>query len=236
MPASRGQAKRKSKPQARKPAPLVVIALVSLAAVGIFVIALVAGVFGGSDEDAGYSGVAHPFAIEAHYLGSPDAKVTVVVWQDFLCADCQAIAQGTLQQIKASFVDTGKARLQYRHFPSGGAGTASFQAAEATECAAERGGYWDYSNKLLARTNDGQPNKATLEALAAELRFNKSLFSECLASQRYAFSIEKERTQATTLGLTAAPAVFVNGVLQASPVSYESLAASIESALSGASR
>jgi protein-disulfide isomerase len=135
------------------------------------------------------------------------------------------------------FVDTGKARLQYRHFPAGGPGSPSFRAAEATECAAERGKFWNYGGTLLTSYRAGQELKnADLERIAVELGLNKEIFGECLSIQRYAFAIDKERAQGKDLGVTAAPAIFVNGVLQSDWRSFEALAAAIEGAASGPSR
>lgn len=47
-------------------------------------------------------------------IGPADAKVTIVEYASFTCPHCATFHKGTLKQMKADFVDTGKVHFIYR--------------------------------------------------------------------------------------------------------------------------
>jgi protein-disulfide isomerase len=53
----------------------------------------------------------------AFVLGSPDAKVTIVEFADFRCPHCQDY-KSTMDSFVKDFVVTGKAKYEYRMFPT----------------------------------------------------------------------------------------------------------------------
>lgn len=62
-----------------------------------------------------------------------------------------------LQQLAPKYIETGKARIIYRNFPV--IGTESEWAAQAAECAADQGKFWEYANYLF--THQGAENSGT---------------------------------------------------------------------------
>lgn len=64
-----------------------------------------------------YEGIpAERTADGAFILGDPDAPITVVAWEDFLCPHCQNY-QSTLKQFFQEYVATGQARFEFRMLP-----------------------------------------------------------------------------------------------------------------------
>src|SRR4051812_46895629 len=47
-------------------------------------------------------------------MGSPDAPVTIVEYASMTCPHCAHFAIDVLPQVKATLIDTGKARLVFR--------------------------------------------------------------------------------------------------------------------------
>ncbi len=47
-------------------------------------------------------------------MGSEDAPITLVEYASFTCPHCASFHNGTLKQVKAEYVDTGKVRFVYR--------------------------------------------------------------------------------------------------------------------------
>ena len=50
-------------------------------------------------------------------LGDPEAPVTILEYSSLTCPHCASFHTQTLPQVKEEWIDTGKAKLVYRHFP-----------------------------------------------------------------------------------------------------------------------
>lgn len=96
----------------------------------------------------------------------------------------------------------------YRHFAFLSDG--SRWAAEATECAAEQGRFWDYYDALYAEPRRGAWTKADLKTMSRTLGLAPS-FDQCVDGGRYAARIRAESEVAAARGVISTPTVFVNG-------------------------
>jgi len=81
-----------------------------------------------------------------HFQGDPNAPVTLIEFGDFNCGYCGRWTAETLPQIDEKYIQTGKVRMAYVHYPI--LGVDSMTAAQATECAAQQDSFWDYHNLL----------------------------------------------------------------------------------------
>ncbi|MGB0934787.1 MAG: thioredoxin domain-containing protein [Alphaproteobacteria bacterium] len=50
-------------------------------------------------------------------IGSPDAPVVVVEYSSLTCHHCAGFHTGTLKKLKEKYIDTGKLRIVFRHYP-----------------------------------------------------------------------------------------------------------------------
>ena len=50
-------------------------------------------------------------------IGDINAPVTLVEWSDFQCPYCKKFYEDTIKDIKTNYIDTGKVRFVYKHFP-----------------------------------------------------------------------------------------------------------------------
>lgn len=64
-------------------------------------------------------------------LGDAGAPVTIIEYSSLTCPHCASFHTGTLPKIKSDWIDTGKARLVYRHFPLDGV---ALRAAAVANC------------------------------------------------------------------------------------------------------
>src|SRR5205823_4587491 len=74
-------------------------------------------------------------ATKEHLLVTDDPKVTVVEYGDIQCPVCGRFARETYPTIKTNYIDTGKIRWEFRHFPLRSIHVYAERAAEAAECA-----------------------------------------------------------------------------------------------------
>ncbi len=135
------------------------------------------------------------------------ATVAVVEYSDFECPFCKRV-HPTYQQIMQTYGDT--VVWVYRHFPLGFHANAQ-KEAEASDCAAEQGKFWEYTDKIFERTTSngtGFPLD-NLVPLAKELGLNEATFKNCLDTGKYAKHVQDEETSGQTAGVNGTPGNFV---------------------------
>jgi protein-disulfide isomerase len=57
------------------------------------------------------------FTLPELVYGNPDAPITIVEYASLTCPHCAAFHSDVLPDVKTKLLDTGKARLVFRHFP-----------------------------------------------------------------------------------------------------------------------
>lgn len=87
----------------------------------------------------------------AFVIGNPDAAVTIVAFEDFLCPHCQSY-QSTVKQFMQDYVFTGKARFEFRMLPISQQSGFVFALVE---CAAEDdlAAFWAAHDEMFALTS-----------------------------------------------------------------------------------
>ncbi len=103
-------------------------------------------------------------------------------------------------------------RLVFRHLPF--LGDESWLAAEASECAADQGQFWEYHDLLFQRLqgeNVGSFRPENLKLYAQELGLDAQEFAACLDGGTHRAAVEAAETLGVALGVTATPTFFING-------------------------
>lgn len=148
-------------------------------------------------------------------LGPESAKVTIVEYSDFQCPFCGKAAP-TMKQILEKYPND--VRIVYKHFPLP-IHTNSKKAAEAAECAAEQGRFWEYHDTLFANQNALYTNM--LKDYAKQIGLNTTQFNVCFDSGAMRNRVEQDKKEGESLGVRGTPAFFVNGkmISGAQPIS-----------------
>jgi protein-disulfide isomerase len=141
-------------------------------------------------------------------LGSASAPVTIIEFSDFQCSFCKRFWADTLPKLKEAYIDQGKVRFIYRHFAI--LGKHSEQAAQAAECAAEQGKFWEYHDQLFKNQGGLAFTETRLRQYARDIGLNVGTFGTCLETGRYKEKIERETTAAAYLGGRGTPFFIVN--------------------------
>ncbi len=164
--------------------------------------------------------------------GNQDAKVSLVIFEDFECPFCGRFTTQALGQIEKDYVDTGKAKIYFKHFPLNSIHPDAQKASEAAECAKEQGKFWEYHDILFVNQQALSIND--LKKYAADLGLDTAKFNSCLDSGAKKSQVEKDASDGDNAGVTGTPTVFVNGrpIVGAQP--YSSFKAAIDSELAKA--
>lgn len=161
-----------------------------------------------------------------HIRGNKDAKVTLVEFSDFQCPYCSKY-EPTVSQALAEYKD--KIRVIYKHFPLESIHPFARPAAEASECAAEQGKFWEYHDELFA--NQDKFADSYFGELAKKLGLDTSKFSTCVTSGRGKVKVDADYQQGISAGVQGTPHTLVNGIAVSGAVPYASLKAQIDAAL-----
>lgn len=163
-----------------------------------------------------------------HFQGNPNAPVTLVEFSDFKCPYCGRFSTETLPRLREQYVNTGQVRFVYKHFAI--LGSESNRIAEATECAAEQGQFWEYHDRIFAdQTSAFDDDK--LADLAGELGLDTAAFGECLASGRYTNQIQRESQAVSAMGMRGTPSFLINGIFTYGAQPFEAFQQVIEEQL-----
>ncbi len=161
-----------------------------------------------------------PVSASDRTLGSPTAKVTLVMYEDFQCPWCGKLVAESETQIRNTYVKNGQVQLVFRDFPFLGgfvqpyvaAKDESLNAAMAARCAGDQGQFWQYHDYLFAHQsgeNEGAFSVANLESFASTLGLNTNTFNQCLTSNKYAQAVAASKAEATSAGVTGTPKGFI---------------------------
>lgn len=172
-------------------------------------------------------------------LGKKDAPVTMVEFADFQCPYCKQFHDQNFAEIKSKYIDTGKVKLVFRHFPLPFHVNAQI-AGQAAECANRQGKFWQYYEVLFDKgSGDGTGlTAADLKSYAdslglnkGTLGFNKNEFNKCLDSNATQDVVKNDETYGTSVGVSGTPTFYLNGkqIVGAQPLA--SFEQAIETAL-----
>ncbi|HVY67911.1 MAG TPA: DsbA family protein [Patescibacteria group bacterium] len=172
-------------------------------------------------------------------LGNKNAKVTMVEFGDFQCPYCKNFEQDTYPQIKSQYIDTGKVKLVFRHYPLPFHVNAQISAV-AAECANRQGKFWDYHDLLYKNGQDDGTglDKASLEKYADSLGLNKGTlglgtnkFNQCLDSNATLTTVQNDTAEGNKDGVTGTPTFFINGQVIVGAQPFATFQQALDSAL-----
>ncbi|MBV9434385.1 MAG: DsbA family protein [Hyphomicrobiales bacterium] len=157
------------------------------------------------------------------WLGSADAKCTIIEYASMTCSHCAAFHRDTWPKLKSTYIDTGKVHFTLREFPLDPLAAAGFMLAR---CAGDDK-YYAMIDLLFDKQNDWAFVKKPVDALAAltkQAGFTQKGVEECLKNQEIRAGVEAVRSRAATiLGVDATPTFFINGKKYDGEMTFEAM-------------
>lgn len=90
----------------------------------------------------------------AFVAGNPDAAITIVAWEDFLCPHCQAY-QPELKRFFTDYVLTGKAKFEFRMLPISQSSIIIFGLVECSDTLESGSFFKGYETMFHITSTDG---------------------------------------------------------------------------------
>ena len=153
-------------------------------------------------------------------LGDPNAPVTIVAFEDFLCPHCQAY-KSTVNQFIEQYVVTGQARFEYRMLPAVDP-SGSPLSARLVECSdiLREGTFWEAHDVMFELASATRFNDRTPRQFADRMDLNYSDVLDCVTE---ADQVSIDTQLATQLGASGTPSVFVR-IGDNTPVQWNNVA------------
>lgn len=184
---------------------------------------------GNTGEDAGNAPNVEITLDGAQILGDENAPVTIIEWSDFQCPFCGRHSLQTQPSIVQNYVDAGKVKIVFKHFPLDSIHPQATPAALASECAGEQGKFWEFHDLLFE--NQGSLSVANYKKWAADLSLDTAKFNSCLDDQKYADKVKADLQEGLSAGIRGTPGFLVNGQLVSGAQPYAVFESAIEAAL-----
>jgi protein-disulfide isomerase len=178
------------------------------------VVLLVVGASGG------WAGRSYADETADRTLGKPDAPITIIEYASLTCPHCAEFNKEIMPELKARYVETGKAKVIYRDYPLD---NWALKAAMVARCApADK--YFNFIDVLFQNQvtwATAKDPKAALERIAKLGGMSSEQFDACLANK----SLEDAILAGSLKGqkdfdITGTPTIIVNGKKVDNPQSF----------------
>ncbi len=165
-----------------------------------------------------------PVQSDDYVRGSEDAAVTLVIYNDFQCTDCNYLPLS--QKLFEDYPDD--VRIIYRYYPF----TAIFDkgelAARAAEAAAYQDQFWEMHDLLFERQSEwvdlpADSFESWITARAEELELDTARFTADFNSTAAIERVQKAAEEGANIGIPRLPFFLVNGQIYTGSTGYEAL-------------
>ena len=143
--------------------------------------------------------------------GNQNAKITIIAYESLTCSHCASFHNDVYPQLKKEYIDTGLAKIEFRHFPLD---VAAFNASKIAQCKD------DQSLEILETLYYNQTDwvkGSTVEEINNNLRrFIKNQgfevdFDKCINNKEIEDFILNDRIEgAKNFKINATPTIIIN--------------------------
>lgn len=148
--------------------------------------------------------------------GSSSAKVTLAAFDDLQCPFCARAFTDSESQIKTNYIDTGKVKLVFLHFPLYSIHPNAGPFAEDGECVSQIGGndkFWQWRAIVYNNNNVVNVGSVINDSVAAgwaqQVGVDVSKYNACVASKQYDANVQKDYQQGISSGVSGTPTFYV---------------------------
>ena len=147
------------------------------------------------------------------YIGSPDAPVTIGVFNDLQCSTCRRYQLHTIDPLIAEYARGSTARLEFHNFSLGATDTTV--AALAAVAAGQQGYEWQYVDLFFRNQGQAGPRGVTPQFLNDVANgiagLNEGEWDKARGAAAVSARVDSDAKLATSLRLPAEPGVVVTG-------------------------
>ena len=161
--------------------------------------------------------------------GNKDAKITIIAFESLTCSHCADFHKDIYPQLKKEYLDTGLAKIEFRHFPLD---IAAFNASKISQCKLGQG--LEILDSLYAKQKEWIKGN-TVEKINDNLKkFLKKEgfdvnFEECISNKEIENFVLNDRIEgAKNFKINATPTIIINNKKFEKTLNYKNLKKSLE--------
>ena len=161
--------------------------------------------------------------------GQIDAKITIIAYESLTCSHCANFHKDVYPQLKKEYLDTGLAKIEFRHFPLD---IAAFNAAKIAQCNYNQG--LEILESLYSKQQEWVKGN-TIEEVNNNLKnFIKKEgfkidFEKCINNKKIEDFVLNDRIEGVkNFKVNATPTIIINNKKFEKSLNYKNLKKSLE--------
>ena len=162
-------------------------------------------------------------------VGNKDAKITIIAFESLTCSHCANFHKDVYPQLKKDYLDTGLAKIEFRHFPLD---IAAFNASKVSQC--KNDGDSKILNSLFANQQKWVKGSSAEEANKNLEKFLKNEgfdidFKTCLNNQEIEDFVLNDRIDGVKkFKVNSTPTIIINDKKFEKSLNYKNLKKALE--------
>ena len=162
-------------------------------------------------------------------VGNQDAKITIIAYESLTCSHCADFHKNIYPLLKRDYLDTGIAKIEFRHFPLD---AAALNAAKISQCKNNQGLKVLaslYSNQQAwVKGNSIEEINKNLEIFLRKENFDFN-FEKCLNDKDVENFVLNDRIEGTKkFNINATPTIIINNKKFEKTLNYKNLKKTLE--------
>jgi protein-disulfide isomerase len=171
-------------------------------------------------------------------IGKEDAPITLTEYASMSCSHCKAFYDDVFTKLKPAYIDSGKVKLVFRHFPLN---INALRGAQILNCGVQDPekqhvflGAMFKSQEEWAYKEKEEDLLKKLEDIAKIGGIDSSKFASCLKNKETEDGLLRQQLQTQkTLGVNGTPALFIQDKQYYDKKDFETLSAALDNVLGG---
>ena len=162
-------------------------------------------------------------------VGNKDAKITIIAFESLTCSHCANFHKDVYPQLKKDYLDTGLAKIEFRHFPLD---IAAFNASKVSQC--KNDGDSKILNSLFSNQQKWVKGSSAEEANKNLEKFLKNEgfdidFKACLNNQEIEDFVLNDRIDGVkNYKVNSTPTIIINDEKFEKTLNYKNLKKALE--------
>ena len=162
-------------------------------------------------------------------VGNKDAKITIIAFESLTCSHCANFHKNVFPELKKEFLDTGIAKIEFRHFPLD---IAAFNASKVAQC--KNDGNSDILESLYANQQKWVKGSSIQEANKNLQKFLKNEgfsidFNSCVNNKEIEDFVLNDRIDGTkNFKVSSTPTIIINNKKFEKALTYKNLKKALE--------
>jgi len=171
----------------------------------------------------------HSEEIKRIIVGNKDAKITIIAFESLTCSHCANFHKNVFPELKKEFLDTGLAKIEFRHFPLD---IAALNASKVAQC--KNDGNSDILESLYANQQKWVKGSSIQEANKNLQKFLKNEgfsinFDSCVNNKEIEDFVLNDRIDGTkNFKVSSTPTIIINNKKFEKTLNYKNLKKALE--------